>query len=81
MTTGPEMTPNDTLDVRGEVCPYPSLRSRQKLLKMEPGQVLEILVDHPPAALESIPELCQRQGWEFLRERPGEYWRLLVRRG
>ncbi len=75
------MTPDDTLDVRGEVCPYPSLRARQKLLRMESGQVLEILVDHQPAALESIPELCRRQGWDLIQEKSGDHWRLVVRRG
>jgi tRNA 2-thiouridine synthesizing protein A len=34
-----------TLDLSGEVCPVPLVKSRRAMDKMEPGDVLEIIVD------------------------------------
>lgn len=42
-----EITPDATLDVRGQWCPLPPLRTVAKLNKMEPGQVLEVLGTNP----------------------------------
>lgn len=44
----PEQSMTDTrvdvrLDARGLACPMPLLKAKQALLKMEPGQILEVL--------------------------------------
>lgn len=70
-----------TLDIRGEVCPLTFVRSKLALEKMAPGEVLEIIVDHQPAAV-SVPRSMEREGQTVLGvEQVGEgQWRLLVRK-
>ena len=43
------------LDVRGEICPYPMIRTNKELDNSErPLAALDVLTDHPPA-LSTIP--------------------------
>ena len=37
------------LDVRGEICPYPMLKTEHALKTLPPGETLEVITDHPPA--------------------------------
>jgi tRNA 2-thiouridine synthesizing protein A len=65
------------LDVRGEICPYPMLRTNDELDKKRPGILaLDVLTDHAPA-LSTIPPQALKRGYEVEidEERPGE-WRL-----
>ena len=50
------------LDVRGEICPYPQVKTIAALKKLTPGDHLEILTDHPPA-LETVPAQAARLGY------------------
>jgi len=61
-----EITADQTLDVRGEVCPVPDVRSVTTLEKMEKGQILEILVDYP-LSVERIPKTVQGRKHKVLR--------------
>lgn len=54
-----------TLDVKGEVCPYPAMYARAMLEGMAPGQVLEILVDHL-CAVEGVPAAVEQLGHRVL---------------
>lgn len=67
------------LDVRGEICPYPMMRTVEALGKLAPGEVLEVLTDHPPA-LSTIPWEAAKRGFTVEVETlgPGE-WRLTLR--
>jgi len=56
---------DEELDVRGQVCPYPSLRTRQALMKMAPGKVLKVILDHPPAK-DNVRREVHKMGHEFL---------------
>ena len=69
------------LDIRGQVCPLTFVRSKLALEKMALGEVLEIVVDHPPAAL-NVPRSMEHEGQKVLRvEQTGEAeWHLLVRK-
>lgn len=40
---------DEELDIRGEVCPYPVLKTKMKLKEIESGEVLKIIVDYPPS--------------------------------
>jgi hypothetical protein len=40
-----EARPAETLDVRGEVCPYPELRTRRRLEVLAAGDVLCVRTD------------------------------------
>jgi len=49
------------LDLRGEVCPHPVMMTLNQLDKMQPGQVLLVVADCPPA-LDSVPFEAVRHG-------------------
>ena len=54
---------SSNLDVRGEICPYPMLRTNKKLDESEPTlQELDVLTDHPPA-LSTIPPEAMKRGY------------------
>lgn len=71
---------DETLDVLGEICPYPQLYTKKKLEKMPVGSVLEILTDHPPAAEETIPGYCKQMNYPFLVTKDGAVYRIIVKK-
>ena len=71
----------NTLDVRGEICPYPMMKTVQALKKL-PKDALELIVitDHAPA-LETIPTQATRLGFEVdIQETGSPEWQLTLRR-
>ena len=66
-----------TLDLRGEVCPFTSVRARLALEELPAGETLRILVDHEPASRnvprsivewgQSVSGLCEVEPglWEI----------------
>ena len=48
------------LDIRGKVCPLTFVYTKLALEEMNEGDIIEVLLDFPPA-LENIPESCKRQ--------------------
>ena len=47
-------TKRRSLDLKGEVCPYTFVKSKLMMEQMTPGEILEVIVDHLPAA-KNIP--------------------------
>ena len=74
------MTPTK-LDVRGEICPYPMMRTVSALKKLSGDEkVLEVVTDHPPA-LETIPTQAARLGFRTEVEETGaSEWRITITR-
>lgn len=70
-----------TLDVRGEICPYPMMRTVSALKKLPEGEkVLEVVTDHAPA-LDTIPTQATRLGFKTeVEEVGGSEWRILLTR-
>jgi TusA-related sulfurtransferase len=70
-----------TLDIRGQVCPLTFVRSKLAIEKMALGEVLEIIVDHEPAA-QNVPRSMAQEGQTVLGvEQAGEReWRLFIRK-
>jgi tRNA 2-thiouridine synthesizing protein A len=70
-----------TLDVRGEICPYPMMRTVSALKKLAPDELaLEVVTDHAPA-LETIPTQAARLGFETqVQETGGSEWRITLTR-
>ena len=60
------ITPDDVLDVKGEICPYPDIKTRKKLKQMKPGQVLKVLTDYP-LSVERIPRNVEKEGHKVLK--------------
>jgi tRNA 2-thiouridine synthesizing protein A len=54
-----------TLDVRGEICPYPDVNTMTTLKQMNKGEVLEVLVDYP-MSVERIPRGAKKHGHKVL---------------
>jgi TusA-related sulfurtransferase len=69
------------LDVRGEICPYPQIKTVAALKKLAPGDQLEVLTDHPPT-LETVPAQAARLGYtaEIQAVGPAE-WCIRLRKG
>ncbi|MBN1148749.1 MAG: sulfurtransferase-like selenium metabolism protein YedF [Anaerolineales bacterium] len=54
-----------TLDVRGEICPYPDVNTMTTLKQMKKGEILEILLDYP-LSVERIPRSAKKSGHKVL---------------
>ena len=78
---GADFKVDRTLDVTGQVCPLTFVRSKLAIEKMAIGEVLEIIVDHRPAAV-NVPRSMEHEGQTVLRveQAAGAEWRLLVRK-
>jgi len=70
-----------TLDVRGEICPYPMMRTVSALKKLSAKErTLEVVTDHAPA-LDTIPTQAVRLGFEtVVEEVGGSEWRIMLTR-
>ncbi|MBW2037020.1 MAG: sulfurtransferase TusA family protein [Deltaproteobacteria bacterium] len=69
-----------TLDVCGEVCPLPVMKTDEALSKMKSGQTLEVIVDYPPSK-ENVKRLVTHKGHEVLNiTEGGKVVKLLVRK-
>jgi tRNA 2-thiouridine synthesizing protein A len=53
------------LDVRGEACPYPLIRTKQQVDKLQKGQVLKVL-SNDPVAPQNIDSWAKKFGNELL---------------
>lgn len=75
-----QITADRVLDLCGEACPYPPIYTMQELKEMRSGEVLEVIVDHPPS-VTSVPEEVQKHGHEMLGEpvRNGAEFHLFIR--
>lgn len=60
-----DITVTKTLDVRGEICPYPDVNTMTTLKKMTKGEILEVLVDYP-MSVERIPRSAKKNGHKVL---------------
>ncbi len=54
-----------SLDVTGEICPYPLMLTRQKMGKLTVGDQLVVMVDYAKSA-EDIPRWAQEEGHSVL---------------
>ena len=73
--------PFKQLDVRGEICPYPMMKTVQALKKLAPNDAgLEVTTDHAPA-LETIPTQAARLGYTAVIEETGApEWKITLTR-
>ena len=74
------MNADDTLDCLGLYCPMPIVQTAERIKKLNPGQVLEILSDD--RGIENdIPAWCKATGHEFVGiEKDEDAYRVYVRR-
>ncbi|WP_068310702.1 sulfurtransferase TusA family protein [Polycladidibacter hongkongensis] len=69
------------LDLRGLNCPLPVLKARQKLARMNAGDVLHVEATDPMSAID-IPHMCSEDGHCLLSStQEGRLLRFEIRRG
>ena len=68
------------IDCTGLFCPMPIVKTREALLHMEPGQVLEMTSDDP-GSVADMKSWSMRTGNELLEmQRDGAVFRFFVRK-
>lgn len=69
------------LDVRGEICPFPMMKTVEALKKLNAeDEGLEVVTDHAPA-LDTIPTQAVRLGFAVeINESGQSEWRLTLTR-
>jgi TusA-related sulfurtransferase len=74
MTTGMQ-----TLDVRGEICPYPLFEAKKAIEKLPSGGRLEVLIDYP-LALDNITRWAKNAGHKVVEvvEAGASEWRIVL---
>ncbi len=76
-----ELPIDKTVDIQGKICPYTLIETRDAMKTLGGGQVLEVLVDHPPAATETIPNFCRKKGYPFeIIDLGDKHFRLLIQK-
>ena len=74
--TGPDTAPDtdQTLDVRGLMCPLPVLKARKVLKRLAPGTTLAVLATDPASVID-FRHFCETTPFELLgwREQAGTY--------
>lgn len=53
------------LDVRGEACPYPLIRTKQQVDRLQKGDILKVLASDPVAP-QNIDAWAKKSGNELL---------------
>lgn len=75
-----ETIPNYRLDLQGEPCPYPAVRTLEVLPELKKGEILEVLSDCPQS-INNIPIDATNHGYEVLKvEQLGATIRYLIKR-
>jgi tRNA 2-thiouridine synthesizing protein A len=76
------MTPTETLDVLGRVCPYPLVLTKKAVEKLPSGGLLKILCDAPASAEDSLPRFAEKQGYKFesIKLDDKGYWELYIQK-
>jgi len=69
------------LDIRGQICPYTLIETRDTLKTLPIDSVLEVLCDYEPAATATIPSFCTKKQYplEIVQE-GASLWRLYIRK-
>ncbi|HHT9118774.1 MAG TPA: sulfurtransferase TusA family protein [Candidatus Hypogeohydataceae bacterium YC38] len=74
-----EKQPQLSIDIRGKMCPYTLIDTRDSLKGISKGQVLEVVCDYEPAAKNTIPNFCQKKGYpiEIVQLAEGQ-WKIFI---
>ena len=60
-----KFTPQRTLDVRGDACPLPLLKTKKAMAEMASGEILEV-VGTDPGSKNDLPSWASRTGNSYL---------------
>lgn len=65
MGEGTELQIHKELNLKGKVCPYTFIETMLTLEEMKSGEILQVIVDYPPAACD-VPRSLKNEGYEVL---------------
>ncbi len=69
-----------TLDCKGTLCPWPMVKTKEEMDKMDSGQILEV-ISTDPAAVPDIKAWAKRTDNIFISSKDeGEMWRIYVKK-
>jgi TusA-related sulfurtransferase len=76
--TGEHMAQH-SLDVTGEICPYPLMLTRKEMAKLQVGDRLVVTVDYAKSA-EDIPRWAKEEGHVVLAVRTRDHgqWEIVL---
>ncbi len=76
-----DITPDESINIKGLVCPFTFVKAKLAMEEMEVGKVLEIILDYEEAS-RSIPKSMEDHGQTVLAtEKINDTdWRLLIRK-
>ncbi len=75
-----EIIPDDTLDVRGECCPYPLILTKKRVEQLKSGEILLITADDPVAP-QNIDSWAKKSGNKILAvKQDGKIFNVYVQR-
>jgi tRNA 2-thiouridine synthesizing protein A len=70
-----------SVDVRGQLCPYPVIEMKLALKRLGDGQVLEVLTDYEPTVRTTVPAFCERANYPFtINELERKTWQVLIQK-
>jgi tRNA 2-thiouridine synthesizing protein A len=71
-----------TLDLRGEICPYPLFETKAAVQRLPVGGRLEVLIDYP-LALDNVTRWATNAGHTVVEveEVAASEWRIVIERG
>ncbi|MFQ5862386.1 MAG: sulfurtransferase TusA family protein [Candidatus Brocadiales bacterium] len=76
-----EDKPNDTIDLRGVLCPINFVKTKLKLEEMESGEILEIFLDDGEP-MRSVPRSVKEEGHKIIKvDSLGKEYRILIKKG
>lgn len=80
MTDLKSKIPATTLDLLGQVCPYPIVMTKKEMEKLPSGAILKILCDSPTMIEDTIPRYCEKHGYqlEIVRIEDKGCWELYI---
>lgn len=80
---GPEVRggPDQTLDLRGVLCPMNFVQTKLKLEEMKTGQVLEVVLDDGEP-MRNVPRSVKEEGHRIVgvEKQPDSTYKLLIRK-
>jgi len=66
-----------TLDVKGQLCPIPVIRTQNQAKKLAPGDTLEVLCTDP-GVINDIPAWCRINGHTVISSETKEDGKLII---
>lgn len=80
MADDEKTVPDDSIDLRGVLCPINFVKTKLKLEMMDSGQILEVILDDGEP-IRSVPRSLKEEGHKIIKvENKEGVYRLLVKK-